>query len=77
MTDANNPSLTLRKVASLLNEDVDTIFEIACDMTPADGCFTVLDDAFSLDDQMFIGTAFTEAGIDFIVARLATRATSH
>ncbi len=77
MTDADSPILTLRNVASLLSEDVDTIFEIACDMTPADGCVTVLDDAFSLDDQMFIGTAFTEAGIDFIVARLATRATSH
>jgi hypothetical protein len=77
MVDADSPMLTLRKVAALLDEDVETIFEIACDMSPADGCVTVLDDAFSLDEKMFIGTAFTNDGIDFIIARLAANATSH
>ena len=77
MTDADGPMLTLRQVAALLKEDAETIYEIACDMRTVDGCASILDDAFSVDEAIFIGTAFTNAGVDFIVARLATRATSH
>lgn len=72
--EAENPLFTLRQVAKILNEDVETLFELACDMGPKEGCVTVHDEAFSLDDRQFIGTAFTNAGIEYLVARLAEHA---
>jgi hypothetical protein len=50
---------TIRRVARMLNEDVDRLEEIALNMEPEDGCLSVLD----LDDDVST-TAFTADGVD-------------
>jgi hypothetical protein len=51
---------TIRRVARMLNEDVDRLEEIVLDnMEPEDGCLRVLD----LDDDVSI-VAFTAQGIE-------------
>lgn len=37
-----SPLFTLRQVAKILGEDEKTIFELACEMGPQEGCVTVL-----------------------------------
>lgn len=49
---------TIGRVARMLGEDENTIYEIALDMEPEDGCLTVLD----IDDVSTI--AFTERGVE-------------
>jgi hypothetical protein len=49
---------TIARVARMLGEDENTIYEIALDMEPEDGCLTVLD----VDDVSTV--AFTERGVD-------------
>ena len=74
---AESPIFTLRQVAKLLGEDQETLFEIACDMTPREGCVTVHDEAYTLDEMRFIGTAFTHLGIEHLATQLAKRSTPH
>jgi len=50
---------TIRRVARMLNEDVDRLEEIALNMEPEDGCLSVLD----LDDDVST-TAFTADGVE-------------
>lgn len=51
---------TIRRVARMLNEDVDRLEEIALNnMDPEDGCLSVLD----LDDDVSV-TAFTAQGVE-------------
>lgn len=58
---------TIRRVARMLNEDVDRLAEIALNsMDPEDGCLNVLD----LDDDAST-TAFTADGIENLKALLA------
>ena len=57
---------TIRRVARMLNEDVDRLEEIALNMEPEDGCLSVLD----LDDDVST-TAFTADGVDNLKERLA------
>jgi len=54
------PSLvfTIGRVARMLGEEENTIYEIAMDMEPEDGCLTVLD----IGDEATL--AFTERGIE-------------
>lgn len=49
---------TIGRVAKMLGEDENTIYEIAMDMEPEDGCLTVLD----IDDVSTI--AFTDRGVE-------------
>jgi hypothetical protein len=77
MTTAESPLFTLRQVAKMLDADVEAVFELACDMGPREGCVSVHDEAFSHDDAALLGTAFTNAGIEFLQARLAERANLH
>ncbi len=49
---------TIARVARMLGEDENTIYEIALDMEPEDGCLTVLD----VDDVSTV--AFTERGVE-------------
>ena len=74
---AQSPLFTLRQVARMLGEDVNTLFELACDMSPKEGCVTIHDEAYSLDDMCIIGTAFTHEGIEHLAAQLSKRSTSH
>ena len=50
---------TIRRVARMLNEDVDRLEEIALNMEPEDGCLSILD----LDDDVST-TAFTADGVE-------------
>ena len=50
---------TIRRVARMLNEDVDRLEEIAMNMEPKDGCLSVRD----LDDDVSI-VAFAAQGIE-------------
>ena len=52
---------TIRRVARMLNEDIDRLEEIAMNMEPEDGCMSVLD----LDDDVSI-VAFTAQGIEIL-----------
>ena len=49
---------TIGRVARMLGENKDRLFDIAMDMEPEDGCLTVLD----IDDASTI--AFTERGVE-------------
>jgi hypothetical protein len=58
---------TIRRVARMLNEDVDRLEEIALNnMDPEDGCLSVLD----LDDDAST-TAFTAEGVENLKELLA------
>jgi len=57
---------TIRRVAKMLNEDEDRLYEIALDMEPEDGCLTILD----VDDHHAV-MAFTAAGIENLKELLA------
>jgi hypothetical protein len=59
---------TLRRVAIMLDEDEDTLHEVATDMGPEDGRIYVVD----LDDEVSI-VAFTEFGIENLKESLAER----
>ncbi len=59
---------TIRRVAMMLEEDEETLEEIAEEMEPEDGRLRVLD----LDDDISI-TAFTDRGIENLKELLATR----
>ena len=72
-----SPLFTLRQVAKMLGEEEETLFELACDMSPKEGCVTIHDEAYSLDDMATIGTAFTHEGIEHLAAQLSKRSTSH
>ena len=56
--------ITIRRVAEMLGEDEDLLFEIACDMTLDDGCI----DVFGVNDDYCV--AFTPHGIDRLVELL-------
>jgi hypothetical protein len=49
---------TIGRVAKMLGEDENCLYDIAMDMEPEDGCLTVLD----IDDMSTI--AFTERGVE-------------
>ena len=57
--------ITIDRVAEMLGEDEDFLFEIACEMTPTEGCINVygVDDAFAV--------AFTPEGIDRLEERIS------
>ncbi len=57
---------TIRRVARMLNENEDRLYEIALGMEPEDGGFTILD--VDNDDAV---TAFTAAGIENLRELLA------
>jgi len=56
--------ITIARVAEMLGEDEDLLFEIACDMTMEDGCI----DVFGVEDEYFV--AFTPDGIDRLIELL-------
>jgi hypothetical protein len=49
---------TIGRVAKMLGEDENCLYDIAMDMEPEDGCLTVLD----IDDMSTF--AFTERGVE-------------
>ena len=57
---------TIRRVARMLSEDEDRLYEIALDMEPEDGCLTILD--VDEDDAIM---AFTAEGIENLRELLA------
>ena len=50
--------IAIDRVAEILGEEEDFLFEIACDMTPEQGCFNV----YGVDVEFIV--AFTPQGID-------------
>jgi hypothetical protein len=57
---------TIARVAKMLGEDEDTLYDIALTMEPEDGCLTILD----IDDDAST-IAFTEFGIENLKELLA------
>lgn len=50
--------VTIDRAAEILNEDEELLFEIACEMTPAEGCVNI----YGADDAFTVG--FTADGVD-------------
>jgi hypothetical protein len=53
--------VAIDRVAEIVGEDEDFIFEIACDMSPENGCLNV----YGVDDEFTV--AFTPEGIDRLI----------
>jgi len=53
--------VAIDRVAEIVGEDEDFIFEIACDMSPEDGCLNV----YGVDHEFIV--AFTPEGIDRLI----------
>lgn len=61
---------TARYAAGRLGVDIDVIEELAEQMSPEDGCVSVVD---SLDDNAESVTAFTRRGLDYLEELLDDR----
>ncbi|HUB49412.1 MAG TPA: hypothetical protein VMB73_30940 [Acetobacteraceae bacterium] len=57
---------TIRRVARMLSEEEERLYEIALGMEPEDGCLTILD----VDDDVAV-IAFTAQGIENLKELLA------